>query len=1389
MIVKTFRQIMFFITKDPAWKYGKKKNKILVLLNKVNAWTLEDYDPVRKVRFSVKYDGEIRSDVAKLQKYASENSASDEPSRLCIQVNLCISKAMRLLGTREHPSAVGRREPLLMYLVGKPAAGKDTLLNFLAKAMYYYFKTVHKRAGTEGSYNQKAAKFAKPASSAYWDGYYGQPTVVMSDIFCEHSQETKSKIALDILHAVSSETFTLDMSAVEDKGKYNFNSPLIIATSNTPKEEFHKIGVTNFDAVESRIGIYATIERGSVNWEPGMELTADVLDKCWIFNVDNTSGKRKNKLLENGPHCLSEILEALISKFDQVGPPTITDAITEELDMGGYFAELEARKQNNKIGGLLSMKEARQKHYQAEPPVVDDIIKEAKEKKKVQWDQELIEIEAHAKTAPQYTEYFRKLKGNSGIFERELDLSDIIAFCWLVQLGYKREYLLRTPSENLKFHRPTGKGAGLMLEAINTCCVCVSNDIYSTSAKLANKIFIAFSKGCRPSDFTLSDFLDYYDGIDTGWWKVTHPSFVAKALTCFAVTATAIAAIVGGIAGYFSFKDNQSSTVKIGSKGLPFPKVGIEVHSESKLEAVKAKKEKENFKKTVTTKGTKLVSGHMQNSNVDPNVGILNKVLGNVYQISFSMDGTYYDCTAFCTFISGHTAVTVRHAAQHKNWKYVRLAPLGHNTRATGGVIEVLYSSVQKDCHEGCEEIYLTFGKEIGDQSNILSHILDEKVDFTRISNVTRVATDGDIESSYHLRFQDSGAIIRSSTDAQIRTSTRTILKENFYVLDACGREGECGLPILGKYKHSLYLMGIYFGASKSKSGYFSPIRYVEKIRGDSFSEPMSYVSEHIVSIPTNFIRGCGIGGKTNLFYKGTGPTDYVPSLLKEAWNSTGVTTPYPLPSGRKPVVREQVTYDFEGGDRITISPWWKANATWVKTMTPAMSPDLLEIMDKRPELLYGNILENVVMDIKYASLSIEEVLFGGEYTRQQDRSTSTGFFGLANGIKDRKDLFSKETNFIHPKFKAAIEESIDMCENGITPTFVNIQSLKDELLDDEDVENHKVRAFAVADLVQLVLLATTVGQAVHSIKTDSLSPFVLGVNLHSIDASLLKKKMYRFANSGGKGAGDVKNMDGSVPPILINFMAKFFNEFYLYKEGTKEYNRLYCACRSILSVFWMRGSHLYKNCRGQGSGNWLTCIVNCFVLNVMHAFAFHLVHPEFKFSEEISFGVHGDDSVWDSSNRVPLFNMINLEVIFREYFGFIYTDPNKKSISSGYVSEMDYTFLSRTIIKFRGSYVGKLKESSILGMLEWMKKDHKDLQQLNQNCNAALREYLFYEEEIYNDRRNFFLEMYRALGHGGTLPTFEASLSRWGIEYARASCTATPLWLENYEGWEWMSL
>jgi hypothetical protein len=87
------------------------------------------------------------------------------------------------------------------------------------------------------------------------------------------------------------------------------------------------------------------------------------------------------------------------------------------------------------------------------------------------------------------------------------------------------------------------------------------------------------------------------------------------------------------------------------------------------------------------------------------------------------------------------------------------------------------------------------------------------------------------------------------------------------------------------------------------------------------------------------------------------------------------------------------------------------------------------------------------------------------------------------------------------------------------------------------------------------------------------------------------------------------------------------------------------------------------------------------------------------------------------------------------------------------------------------------------------MKKDHCDLQQLHQNCSAALREYLFYEEKIYNKRRKFFLEMYRELGCNKELPNFEQSLDRWGLEYNRGSSDECPLWLCSFETWDWMSI
>ena len=1012
---------------------------------------------------------------------------------------------------------------------------------------------------------------------------------------------------------ISTALMSLNMSGQEEKGKNTFDSPIVIATSNTPVERFHTIGVNNFLAVADRIGLNIKLQRGNHKWREGDIPTLATLDKCWKFTVMPGKGSRDNQILRPGNYVLSAIMVAIVKFFDNTNPATLNDSIMADFDFKSCLTSImkSARKPKSKgvrIGGeedlnfddieVIGPEPTKQQQEfkslydtvngffnPADQFIPRDIEPQFNIVEKGKGKEKAVIVNEHMLIEEYWLNYFEVYTPTHdyNIKWADVELTDqmLITCVWFLATQRTPKVILKHDDQILRF-----RGCNRMLEFGLMACHTNDNDL--PHAAKVRAIMDAFADGRRPMFNGLKSFLQYYADMDDPWWKFKHPTRTQMILSAVAAGAIAAAALVAGVTWCFNEATEAYSAGQtkgaIRRRNKRIREGWFTQHSETKLAEVSQRK-KAGQKATVTTgRGFKLVAKeHMSSSHVDrTNVSIANKIIGNISQISFSMDGEYYEAQVFATFIKNHVAVTVRHAVQYKKWKYIRLAPLGHNSKSPGGTKTMSMDSVNVQSFEGREDVYLTFGSDIGDQPDVSKHVLEDE-SIQDIRYIIRIGTEGNLEGGYKPCVEDVvGSVIRGEVEAILKPSNNVVVKKNYYTMTSYGRPGECGLPVLGKDRNgAIKILGIYFGAGKDhKVGLFAPIREFEVLSSNKNSEMMSYVEEHMTGLSDRFLAGVHPAGKVDVFYKGTGKTDYVPSMLVNAWLSQGNDLDdFPLQSGKIPVIRESVTYHYEDGTDICISPWHKANSNFIKTGTPAMSKEFLEIMNKRPRILYGNVLETVVMDKKYKSLSIEEVLFGGKYTRQQDRSTSTGFFGLATGIKDRKELFARgedgKDNYIHPLFHKAIVEAIDKAESGITPGFVNVQSLKDELLDISDVENHKVRMFAVADLVQLVLLATTVGQAVNTIKRDMHSPFILGVNLHSIDASLLRDKLYRFGNkSGGKGAGDVKAMDASVFPRMAHLMAIFFNEFYCYKEGTKEYNRLYAACHSVIIVYWMRGDN-----------------------------------------------------------------------------------------------------------------------------------------------------------------------------------------------------------------------
>ncbi len=143
-----------------------------------------------------------------------------------------LQKVIERLEVRKRPFASAlaatktfRVEPLFLLLHGSPGQGKTTLITKIASVVLML-------AG-ECSPDEVLQNLWQKGDSKYWESYFGQKCVVMDDCFQEKAVPgMDTNEFLQLIKVVSSWSCPLNMASLDLKGKFFFNSPLILGTTN-----------------------------------------------------------------------------------------------------------------------------------------------------------------------------------------------------------------------------------------------------------------------------------------------------------------------------------------------------------------------------------------------------------------------------------------------------------------------------------------------------------------------------------------------------------------------------------------------------------------------------------------------------------------------------------------------------------------------------------------------------------------------------------------------------------------------------------------------------------------------------------------------------------------------------------------------------------------------------------------------------------------------------------------------------------------------------------------------------------------------------------------------------------------------------------------------------
>lgn len=281
-----------------------------------------------------------------------------------------------------------RKTPVFIYMSGKVGQGKTTLIKALLSA-------VHAKLRANKEYMLKASKsfehpltsshvYARTAGSEYWEGYAGQWAVTFNEIFCERDVSLKLVAASEILRAVESSTYSLNMAEASSKGKTFFTSEIVIATSNNLK--FDDIGLETPSAFVRRIHFPINIE---INEQINSKMD---LNKGWKISTTDLTRYGDSAQIGLSKFCgkemsFDELVDGVYKEMLHRASAAPLDTSFDNMDWDAYFAQKQMPP-TQAVEAIAQMFNDLDDDY---PVIIEKVRKKEKKYKDAQLQREKVE--------------------------------------------------------------------------------------------------------------------------------------------------------------------------------------------------------------------------------------------------------------------------------------------------------------------------------------------------------------------------------------------------------------------------------------------------------------------------------------------------------------------------------------------------------------------------------------------------------------------------------------------------------------------------------------------------------------------------------------------------------------------------------------------------------------------------------------------------------------------------------------------------------------------------------------------------------------------------------------------------------------------------------------
>jgi len=184
----------------------------------------------------------------------------------------------------EQMAAKPRAVPVWVYLYGAPGVGKSYVTETLMKSVWRYVQAYSDIFGKDMF--SPGQIYAYPEGEEYWDGYSGQPFVLIDDLFQRKDPQIRSTTAGTLINLISPTPYTLRTADPMKKNRVHFTSRCILSTTNvleTNKLKGENVGLASVEALQTRRSIVAEmikegneryfIVQGKINGEENTKIS------------------------------------------------------------------------------------------------------------------------------------------------------------------------------------------------------------------------------------------------------------------------------------------------------------------------------------------------------------------------------------------------------------------------------------------------------------------------------------------------------------------------------------------------------------------------------------------------------------------------------------------------------------------------------------------------------------------------------------------------------------------------------------------------------------------------------------------------------------------------------------------------------------------------------------------------------------------------------------------------------------------------------------------------------------------------------------------------------------------------------------------------------------